>query len=75
MIRRAKWLDRENRPKKVPRALNRAGPKFGGVVGDVIDHPIIDAIHKIQHGQGCVRLRRTNDRTCGTYVSLTEILD
>jgi hypothetical protein len=28
--------------RKVPRALNRAGPKLGEVVGDVIDHLLIN---------------------------------
>jgi hypothetical protein len=39
---------RRARPKK---SRGRAGPKFGGVVGDVVDHPAISVIRKIQRGQ------------------------
>jgi hypothetical protein len=61
--------------KKNPAGLNGAGPKFGEVVGDIVHYPMIFAIRKIQHGQDCVWLRRTNNLTCDTYVPLTEICD
>jgi hypothetical protein len=37
--------------RKVPRALNRAGPKLGEVVGDVIDHLSINGCRASGYGR------------------------